>query len=293
MQGTPQIALVLSSGAARGFAHTGVLEVLDAAGIRPNLIVGASFGGLVGAAYAAGRSPAEMAEITHQIDLKTMLGFTDPKRPWDGLVAGERLEAFFADLVGHADFDSLRTPTALVATDLNTGFPVVLNQGDVARAIRASTAIPGIFAPVRWGDRVLVDGSLSSGLPIWAVDSSGPWVIIAVDVTSDVDARSFSTALRKVSNLPWMPIGSWETFLTSKPERTPQIVWTLLRSASLLERDTETQLDSTSSNLILIRPAVQNVRWFEFTNGDEIRRLGIQAALQALPQIERVLALQS
>lgn len=293
MHCTPQVALVLSSGAARGFAHAGVLEVLDAAGIRPNLIVGVSFGGLVGAAYAAGRSPAEMAEMTRQIDLKTLLSFTDPIHPWDGLVAGDRLEAFFADVVGHADFGRLRTPAVLVATDLNTGFPVVLNQGDVARAIRASTAIPGIFAPVPLGDHVLVDGSLSCGLPVWAVGDPKAWVVIAVDVTSDVDAGSIAAAVRRVSNLPWLPIGNWEDLLTSRPEHMPQIVWTLLRSASLLERDTDTPLDRAGSNLVLIRPSVQNVRWFEFTKGDEIRRLGIQAALQALPRIERVLALQS
>lgn len=290
MSCAPQVALVLSSGAARGFAHIGVLEVLEAAGIKPNLIVGASFGGLVGAAYAAGRSPDEMAEMARQIDFKTVLAFTDPVRPWDGLVAGERLEAFFADLVGHADFAGLRTPAVLVATDLDTGFPVVLNEGDVARAIRASTAIPGIFAPVRIGDRLLVDGSLSSGLPVWAVGDPRAWVILAVDVTSDVDARALAAAFRKVVNLPHMPITNWETFLTSKPERMPQIVWTLLRSASLLERDTDTPLDQAGSNVILIRPPVQNVRWYEFTNGDEIRRAGFQAAMQSLSRIERALA---
>jgi len=288
-----QVALVLSSGAARGFAHVGVLEVLDAVGVKPDLIVGSSFGGLAGAAYAAGRSPAEMAELTRKIDLRTMLALADPIRPWDGLVAGEKLEAFFADLVGHADFAGLRTPAMLVATDLDTGLPVVLNQGDVARAIRASTAIPGVFAPIRLEDRVLVDGSLSSGLPVWAIGDPGAWVIIAVDVTSGIDAHPFAAALHRVSSLPWLPVESREHFLTSKPEHMPEVVWTLLRSASLLEKNTGTPPDCCADrNLVLIRPPVQNVRWFEFANGDEIRRLGVRAAVQALPRIERALAQQ-
>ncbi|MEW8979789.1 MAG: patatin-like phospholipase family protein [Symbiobacterium sp.] len=289
MQANPRVALILSSGAARGFAHVGVLEVLDAAGIRPSLIVGASFGGLVGAAYAAGRAPAEMAALVRRIDFRTVLALTDPTRPRDGLVAGDRLEAFFADLVAHADFAGLKTPAVLIATDLDTGCPVVLNRGDVARAIRASTAIPGIFAPVRWEGRELVDGSLSSGLPVWAVGDPKSWVIVAVDVTSSVDAGPFAAALRTVGHLPWLLPEGGRDVLPAKPDHMPAIAWSVLRAARFVGRATDTLQEQTRGKLVLIRPPVQNVRWFEFTRGDEIRRLGFQAAMQALPRIERAL----
>lgn len=293
MQRDPKVALVLSSGAARGYAHLGVLEVLHAAGIKPDLIVGASFGGLVGAVYAAGRSPGEMADLARKVDIRTLLSLTDPVRPWDGLVAGEKLEAYFAYLVGHADFHALRTCAAVVATDIETGAPVVLDHGNVARAIRASTAIPGIFAPVRLGNHLLVDGTLSSGLPVWAVGTTRTQVTIAVDVTSEVDGTSTGAALiRRISDLPRrLPDVSREGSggLKRFPP-LPQVLRTLVRSARLLERAPEAPQYASGGNVILIRPHVERVRWFEFTNGDAIRRAGAEAAREALPAIERALA---
>lgn len=294
MRSTPKVALVLSSGAARGYAHLGVLEVLHAAGVTPDLIVGASFGGLVGAVYAAGRSPSEMAYLARRVDIRTLLSLADPVRPWDGLVAGERLQAYFADLVGHAEFHALRTPAAVVATDIETGSPVVLDRGEVARAIRASTAIPGIFAPVRFENRVLVDGTLSSALPVWAAEHARPQVTIAVDVMSEVDGtRSGAALIRRISDLPRrLPVMSKQGSGGSRRfPLMPQVLRTLVRSARLLERAEEAPPNGAGGHLVVIRPPVQRVRWFEFTNADAIRRAGAEAARKALPEIERALAL--
>lgn len=294
MRSNPKVALVLSSGGARGYAHLGVLEVLHAAGVTPDLIVGTSFGGLVGAVYAAGRSPSDMAHLACRVDIRTLLSLADPVRPWDGLVAGERLQAYFADLVGHGDFHALRTPTAVVATDIETGSPVVLDRGEVARAIRASTAIPGIFAPVRFENRVLVDGTLSSALPVWAVGTARPQVTIAVDVTSEVDGtRSGAALVLRISDLPRrLPAMSKQG--SGGPRRfplMPQVLRTLVRSARLLERAEEAPPNGDVGHLVVIRPPVQRVRWFEFTNADAIRRAGAESAREALPEIERAFAL--
>lgn len=290
MVSAPKVAIVLSSGAARGYAHLGVLEVLHASGIKADLIVGTSFGGLVGATYAAGRTPHEMADLARQIDLKKLVSLTDPVRPWDGLVAGEFLEAYFADLVGHTDFDRLPTRAAVVATDIDTGAPVLLDQGEVARAVRASTAIPGIFTPVRHADRVLVDGTLSSRLPVWAAQCARPRLVIAVDVTSEVDgARKGAAVLRKLTGLP-RHLGRAGSWGAGSSRLTPPVLRTLVRSANLMGQSMEEPAGNVESKLVLIRPSVERVRWFEFTRADEIRRAGAAAAMQALPEIEKALA---
>jgi NTE family protein len=181
----PRLALVLSGGAARAFAHLGVLRVLEREGLRPDLIVGSSAGAMVGAYCALGMPVAEIEVRAARLNLPTLIDIDPVKTLLGGfglgLARGERLEDFLRESLD-VPLQTMRTPFVAVATDLNTGEPVLLNHGDTPRALRASSAVPGLYEPVRLGERVLGDGQISSPLPVAAARTLGARVVVAVDV---------------------------------------------------------------------------------------------------------------
>jgi NTE family protein len=181
----PRIALVLSGGAARAFAHVGVLRVLEREGLRPDLVVGSSAGAMVGAYYAVGMPVAEIEVIAARLDLPTLIDIDPVKTVLGGfgmgIAKGQRLEAFLRASLD-VPLQAMPTPFVAVATDLNTGEPVLLNHGDTPRALRASSAVPGLYEPVRVGERVLGDGQITSPLPVGAARALGARVVVAVDV---------------------------------------------------------------------------------------------------------------
>jgi NTE family protein len=180
-----RVALVLSGGAARAFAHLGVLRVLEREGLRPDLVVGSSAGAMVGAYYALGMPVAEIEVRAARLNLPTLIDIDPVKTLLGGfglgLARGERLEDFLRESL-NVPLQTMRTPFVAVATDLNTGEPVLLNHGDTPRALRASSAVPGLYEPVRLGERVLGDGQISSPLPVAAARTLGARVVVAVDV---------------------------------------------------------------------------------------------------------------
>ena len=185
-RGAPlDVALVLSGGAARAFAHLGVLRVLEREGLRPDLVVGASAGAMVGAYYARGMPVAQIEAQAARLDLPTLIDIDPVKTLLGGfglgIAKGERLEAFLRESLD-LPLQKLALPFVAVATDLNTGEPVPLNHGDTPRALRASSAMPGLYEPVRVGERVLGDGQISSPLPVAAARALGARMVIAVDV---------------------------------------------------------------------------------------------------------------
>jgi NTE family protein len=173
-----RIALVLSSGGLRGLAHLGVLRVLDAHGLKPDLIVGSSVGAIVGASYAAGLRPDEVLD-------RPLPALLDPWGSW--LVsAGQRsrlLEAFVAEVVAGRSIEELPRRFVAVATERNTGCLVFFGGGDVARAVTASSALPGALAPVVIGDKTFADGGLGAPLPVRVARALGAERVIAVDTT--------------------------------------------------------------------------------------------------------------
>lgn len=181
----PQVALVLSGGAARAFAHIGVLRVLEREGLRPDLVVGTSAGAIVGAHYAAGLDVATIETLAAQIDWPTLIDIDPVKTLLGGfglgLAKGDRLEAFLRRSVG-MPLQELPIPFAAVATDLRGGATVLLNHGDTPRALRASSAVPAVYEPVRVGEGILGDGQIVSPLPVSAAQRLGARVVIAVDV---------------------------------------------------------------------------------------------------------------
>ena len=179
MRDKPRIGLALGSGASRGLAHIGVLQVLEEHGIYPDFISGSSIGAIVGALYAAGVKPSMMEGIAKNIDVK---GYYDIKVPRQGFIQGKKIEELMRLLTGDRTFDQLKIPLSITAVDLIKCETIILNQGKVYKAIRASISIPGIFVPVYDGDRVLVDGGLLERVPIRVVEEMGADIVIGVDV---------------------------------------------------------------------------------------------------------------
>ncbi len=161
-----RIGVALGGGSARGYAHIGALSCLERHGFAPNLIVGTSFGAIVGALYAAGLSPEEIAETANSVrwrDLSRVLDFGLHRA---ALFSGDKLESYLDELVEGRNFSDLERTLVVVATDLATGERVDLTRGPLARALRASASMPGVFSPVVIGGRSLVDGGLGSPIPL-------------------------------------------------------------------------------------------------------------------------------
>lgn len=193
------IALVLSGGAARGFAHIGVIRALEQMGIEPDLIVGTSAGSIVGAGYAAGLTAHQLEDAAKRFDKRLFMDLAFPKIglpliPSElGLIRGERLQRFVDDLVQHRPIELLPRRLAVAATDLQSGKTTLFTHGSTGLAVRASSSVPGLFAPPLIGGRLYVDGQVSSPLPVLAAHALGADVVIAVDTTYPADHADVTT----------------------------------------------------------------------------------------------------
>jgi len=177
----PKIALALGGGAARGFAHIGVIKALEAQGIRPDIIVGTSAGSVIGALYAAGYSGFELQELAMQMDKGQISDWSIPNR---GVIKGEALENFINHAVKQRTLEKLPRLFAVVATDLHSGEMVVFRTGNTGMAVRASSAVPGIFQPVIINQHEYVDGGLVSPVPVRVARSLGADFVIAVNISA-------------------------------------------------------------------------------------------------------------
>ena len=177
----PRVALALGGGAARGFAHIGVIKALETSGIGVDVVVGTSAGSVVGALYAAGHGPFELQKLAIQLDEASVTDWSLFDR---GLIKGEALERFINTNVGGRPIEGLRRRFAAVATDLQSGEPIVFQRGNTGTAVRASSSIPGVFPPVTIGGREYVDGGLVAPIPARAARGLGADVVIAVDISS-------------------------------------------------------------------------------------------------------------
>ena len=187
----PLIGLVLGGGAARGFAHIGVIQALEEAGIRPDLVVGTSAGSVVATLYASGKSGKELQKVAESMEEAS---FSDWQLPFfkPGVLKGEALARFISRQVGGKQIQDLPMSLGVVATDLDSGRGVLFQRGDAASAVRASSAIPALFQPVLISGREYVDGGLVAPVPVQFARQMGAQVVIAVDISGAPQGNSAS-----------------------------------------------------------------------------------------------------
>lgn len=184
-----QIAPVLGGGAARGFAHIGVIKALEAQGIAPDMVVGTSAGSVVGALYASGMKGFDLQRLALEMQEDMVADWTLPNR---GVLKGEALQEFINQKVRGLPIQKMPRALGIIATDLKSGEMVVFRQGNTGMAVRASSAVPGVFRPVEISGREYVDGGLASPVPVQPARSMGADFVIAVDI-SNVSRRETPT----------------------------------------------------------------------------------------------------
>jgi NTE family protein len=253
----PKIALVLGGGAARGFAHVGVIRVLEQEKIPIDMIVGTSVGSLIGAIYAHDMNSFELEWTAFSLEKDNLFDYTIFSAITGmGPVKGDKLEEFVKTKVPVANIENLKLPFAAVATDLNRGTRVVLDHGSVARAVRASSAIPGVFNPVEHQGRLLVDGGVVDNIPISVAREKGADLVIAVDISENV--INFN-----ITNLIDVMLQA-VTIITSE-------------NTKYKKKDAD----------VLIAPAVGDVGMLDFTQKKRCMQAGIEAAQKVVPEIKK------
>ncbi|MBI2307095.1 MAG: patatin-like phospholipase family protein [Rhodocyclales bacterium] len=188
----PVIALALGGGAAKGFAHIGVIKALEAQGIVPDIVVGTSAGSVVGAMYAAGKNGFELQTLAISLDEAQVSDWSLPDR---GVLKGDALAAFINKAIGNAPIEKLPKKFGAVATDLASGEPIVFRSGDTGTAVRASSSVPGVFQPVAIRGREYVDGGLVSPVPVRFAREMGATFVIAVDISNRPQAGKTRSSL--------------------------------------------------------------------------------------------------
>lgn len=177
----PRLGLALGGGAARGFAHIGVIQVLEENGIKVDLVAGTSAGSLVASLYASGKGGKEMQALAETMDEGAITDWSFPLR---GLIRGEALARFIRDKTGGKGIEQMALPLGIVATDLSDGSSILFRAGDTGTAVRASSAVPAVFQPVKIGQREYVDGGLVSPVPVRFAREMGAQLVVAVDISS-------------------------------------------------------------------------------------------------------------
>lgn len=250
----PRIGLALGGGAARGFAHVGVIQVLEEAGIRPDLVAGTSAGSLVAALYASGRSGAQLERIAQTMDEATFADWTLPLFS-RGMLRGDALARYVHQQVQGRRIDELHLPLGILATDLHSGQGVLFERGDIATAVRASSAVPGLFQPVPISGREYVDGGLVAPVPVRQARQMGAELVIAVDISQVPEAAT-----------------------------TRDVFQILLQTFTIMGRSINA-LELRGSDLVLVRPALNGQSGTDFSARQQAVQAGRQAMQQALPQL--------
>ena len=191
----PKIGLALGGGAARGFAHVGVIQVLEEAGLRPSLVAGTSAGSLVAAIYASGKTGAQLQQVAETMEEVAIADWTLPIFS-RGVFRGEALARYVNKVVDGRLIESFPMPLGIVATDLNSGQAVLFQRGDTGTAVRASSAVPAVFQPVKIGGHEYVDGGLVAPVPVRFARQMGAELVIAVDISSAPEANPANDTLQ-------------------------------------------------------------------------------------------------
>jgi NTE family protein len=301
----PVIGLALGGGAARGFAHIGIMRTLLAHGIVPNVVVGTSIGAVVGGAFAAGHLDT-LEEWARSLQMRNILGYLDIRLNGSGLIGGDKLAAQLDASIGNTMIEDLPCKFATVATEVRTGHEIWLTHGRVVDAMRASYALPGIFAPVLIGDRWLVDGALVNPVPVSAARALGAEIVIAANLSSDIFTHS-TTIYAHGAPPPDAGEAEGETAPPKRrfgkffsPERTvkreffggggrPGISTVMVDAFNIMQdRITRARLAGDPPDL-LISPRVGQIGWFDFHRAADLIEHGARSAERAIDSIQEAI----
>ena len=251
-----KIGLALGGGAAKGFAHIGVIKMLEASGIHPDVVAGTSAGSVVGALYASGMDAFQMQQVAFGLDEAKI---RDVRLFSGGLVQGQALQDYVNQLVHQQPIEQLKLPFAAVSTELETGTRTVFGRGNTGRAVRASSSIPGVFEPVEIHGKHYVDGGVVSPIPVDAARQLGADFVIAVDISAAPDG--------------------------SNPQGMMNIVG---QSISIMGRQLAAQESARAD--VVIRPDLRGIGPTDFEQKNQAILAGEKAALAAIPAIRAKLA---
>jgi NTE family protein len=250
-----KIALVLGAGASKGFAHIGVLKVIESNNIPIHMIVGTSAGSFVGALYAYGYNAFELQKLSFAIKRDDIVDLTLPD---NGFIKGEKLEGYVNNMLRNTPMEKLKIPFYAVSTDIQSGNEVVFGIGNTGTAVRASCSIPGIFRTVNISGTMYVDGGIVSPVAVDAARRLGADIVIAVDISGDVESSA--------------PKGTIETIL-----QAINIMYSRLSTIQLSKAN------------VVIKPKVGYIGSADFSKRHEAILEGEKAALEALPKIQEII----
>jgi NTE family protein len=311
--GSPAIGLVLGSGAARGFAHIGVMRALEAHGIKPDIIVGTSMGALVGGCYATGQLDT-LEAWARSLTVRRVFGYLDVKFGGSGLISGNRLTRQLEESIGTKNIEDLPIRFAAIATEVGTGHEVWLTHGSLVLALRASYALPGIFPPMHLGGRWLVDGALVNPVPVSAARAFGARVVIAVNMDADRfgrgttiashgsdpgDAQSLTSSAEPRNGFSrWRGIFGAEHALKremlkgeiSARDDKPGFSTVMIESFNIMQdRLTRMRLAGDPPD-VHITPRIGHVGWLDFHHAAESIEVGRVATEKAIESINQSIA---
>lgn len=300
MSARPQIVLALGGGVARGWAHIGVLRTLAQAGLEPDVICGTSIGALIGGLHLAGKLDV-IERWARSLTQRKLIGFLDFTFGGAGLFGGEKLEKLLEEQVGGVCIEMLPKPFVAVATELETGREAWLRDGALIQAMRASYALPGVFAPVKLDGRWLVDGALTNPCPTSVARSFGGKLVIGVSLHTDImgspddapssKAPSLATAARQPDG-----IAKWlrpdrvilQRLFADRPDG-PAISTVMIGALNILiDRLTRARLAGDPADVMIV-PHVAHIGLIDFHRAEETIELGAKATREALPHIRYAL----
>lgn len=296
----PSIGLALGGGAARGFAHIGVMRTLIAHGIIPDVIVGTSIGAVVGGCYAA-QEMDSLEEWSRSLTVRSILHYLDLNLSGSGLIRGgnlaKRLEAGLLD----KRIEDLTIRFAAIATEFNTGHEIWLTRGRLAEALRASYALPGIFPPVRIGGRWLVDGALVNPVPVSAARAIGARLVIAVNLNADIFGRgtiipdhgsdaSDEAQTEAPGKLRGMLAGKHSFRHLFGTRTSPGIPTVMVEAFNVMQdRITRSRLAGDPAD-VMISPRLGHIGWFDFHRAAEAIAIGTETTEKAIDGITEAIA---
>ncbi len=289
-----KLGLALGGGGAKGFAHLGVLEVLGDAGIEFDVVAGTSIGSLIGAAYASD-SMEKLHKIANDINLLDIPLLLGPTWPSKGFFSGARVLRILDQCVSVKNIEELKKPYAAVAVDLNSAETVTFTKGELRTAVRASISIPGVFKPVEFEGKLLVDGGILEPLPVAAVKSLGADLVVACDLLSNLEGSKHYEQKSRSSFYDYLRTFSEKLYVEKWFEGkdnggSEKSIVSIIQRSSVTAQRKLTEYNSIANPAdLVISPPVANVGVMDFHRGQSIIEIGRREAERALPKLKRLL----